>query len=541
MKTKTCGGAAGNTKIPNDAVDLRRLNGKSRSCRASNPKSCMASISSSSPLALFCQAQIMLPSICQSCRSTLRLRYRQQISILRNTRRNKSAGPNSQPLESWYWDTLPPNPRQLAAAKWFFDTHRPQKIFTANEWQSQRHSGDSETLIPEVAFLGRSNVGKSSLLNALLNDNDLNKVGAKPGKTKVLHAYGLYPPSVGGHKRSSHAIPGRSHQPNHLVTVLDAPGYGHGSQNDWGEEIIKYLKYRKHIRRIFILINAQHGLQKTDLQVLKLLRQHSVSYQVVATKCDRLEPPSKRQEKLGTVFEEIQKVVQPDNAGAFVGLGEILAVGWLGDGTLNKNVKRNDMQGVSSVQWSVLRAAGLEEHVLRQFTELDQAVKYDNSPIRPNAVRKIPELQTPPQEFLPPPPEPFPENIPVPPKADGGVGVSRGMDALIAAMKKPKNQSTPQHRPSPPGEGKSPNARRMARRRAARRAIKLDEVSPTQYHEKAMRKAAQTITPRPAVFDAGDDLSIEELLAASMDEGMRADGERQKGQRSRHKNPFSKS
>ena len=325
----------------------------------------------------------MSHSICQSCRSIRRLRFQHQISHLQKTRRARSTGTKSRPLESWYWDTIPPNSRQLAAAKHFFDLHRPQKVWTANEWQvKDNSSADNETLVPEVAFLGRSNVGKSSLLNALLDSPLLNKVGDKPGKTKVVHAYGLSASNKNSSKK------GPVEKANPLVTVLDAPGYGHGSQNDWGESIIKYLKQRKQLRRVFVLINAQHGVLQNDLNLLKLLRENTVSHEVIATKCDRLEPPSKRQEKLNLVFQDIRTFVQPKNSDkAFTGLGEILSVGWVGDGKLNYLVQKEHMQGISAVQWAVLRATGLDQYAYDKFNELPEARGYDDSPMSPNDVR----------------------------------------------------------------------------------------------------------------------------------------------------------
>ena len=510
--------------------------------------------------------QGMPQSICQSCRLVLRTRYRQRTLQLQNTRRQKSAGSNNQPLESWYWDTLPPNPRQLAAARWFFEAHHPHKRWTANEWQHQSNSGaSSEKLMPEVAFLGRSNSGKSSLLNALLNQPTLNKVGARPGKTKTLHAYGLSATPAGRRVSASHKPSGVG-DPKSLVTLLDAPGYGFGSQGDWGEGIIKYLRQRRQLRRVFILINAPHGVHQSDLRMLRLLQEATVSYQVIATKCDRLEPPTQRQEKINRAFEVIQGAVQPHNSSsALTGLGEILAVGWLGDGKSNESVKSADMQGVDAVQWSVLRAVGLDDYVLRQFNQRDQAADYDDTPLQPNAVRRVQELQAPEKKYAPSPPEPLPETAPTsdtsfrdgadnqyeavaPTRGSSTSGnppaVTRGIDAFLSAIDKPKSQSRASQQ-QPAGVAMSS----LDRRREAKPAALRDYVKQRLTADEATSQQARLVAPNTQHVDDVDSLhaSIEELIAASVKEGVHSDQkekqkqklQRPRGRKSKHRNPFA--
>ena len=327
----------------------------------------------------------MQQGICRSCRTALRIRLREQVTHLQIRRRAKSAGRGSQPLQSWYWDTQPPNPRQLAASKWFFEAHKPHNIWTAGEWKQNKHNDkDSDVLTPEVAFLGRSNAGKSSLLNALLNVPTLNKVGNTPGKTKVLRAYGLFTDSGEKGKKAP------DFTSKNLVTVLDAPGYGQGSQESWGKDIMKYMKERKHLKRIFLLVPAHHGLKPADFQLLKLLRAEAIPHQIISTKCDRFESPTKRAAGIGQTMEKLVNDIQPPGApNATFALGEIMATGWLGDGTSNLKVKPNEMQGVSAVQWAVLRATGLDQYALSSFSErVVDAVKYDNTPLGPNVIRK---------------------------------------------------------------------------------------------------------------------------------------------------------
>ena len=126
---------------------------------------------------------------------------------------------------SYYWDTSPPSPIQLQRCEKFFRAAPPKLMFSANNFRTV-----DITKIPEVAFLGRSNVGKSSLLNALMGQ-DLCHTSSKPGRTKSMNFF-----AVGG--EDGYGNPGR-------LAVLDMPGYGKGSRQEWGVEIMKYLLGRK--------------------------------------------------------------------------------------------------------------------------------------------------------------------------------------------------------------------------------------------------------------------------------------------------------
>ncbi|KAG0354870.1 hypothetical protein BG005_006154 [Podila minutissima] len=122
------------------------------------------------------------------------------------------------------------------------------------------------TLIPEVAFIGRSNIGKSSLINGLVNRNGLVKTSSKPGHTRMMNFFKV------GDK----------------LSLVDMPGYGWKSRDEWGGMILDYLKTRKNLRRIYILVDPSHGLKESDQQIMKLLDSSGLSYQVVLTKIDRL-------------------------------------------------------------------------------------------------------------------------------------------------------------------------------------------------------------------------------------------------------------
>ena len=126
---------------------------------------------------------------------------------------------------SYYWDTIPPTPKQLTQADRFFLAHPPSIVFSAVKFRTVQF-----TSAPEVAFLGRSNVGKSSLLNAVMGRN-LCRTSHNPGRTRSMNFF-----AVGGEDGVGN--PGK-------LMVLDMPGYGKGSREEWGKEIEKYLVGRK--------------------------------------------------------------------------------------------------------------------------------------------------------------------------------------------------------------------------------------------------------------------------------------------------------
>ncbi|MBM3551763.1 MAG: YihA family ribosome biogenesis GTP-binding protein [Alphaproteobacteria bacterium] len=129
---------------------------------------------------------------------------------------------------------------------------------------------------PEVAFAGRSNVGKSSLLNALTNRKTLARVSNTPGRTQQLNFFAL-----GGAPDAER------------LRLVDMPGYGYAAVGkekvaNWSQLMRDYLKGRASLARVFVLVDGRRGVKPLDEEMFDLLDQSAVSYQVVLTKHDEL-------------------------------------------------------------------------------------------------------------------------------------------------------------------------------------------------------------------------------------------------------------
>ena len=130
-----------------------------------------------------------------------------------------------------------------------------------------------EPHLPELAFAGRSNVGKSSLINALTNRKTLARTSNTPGRTREINFFNLA---------------------DRLVLV-DLPGYGYARVSKaeakvWSSLVLDYLRERTELRRVVVLIDARRGIMAADQQVMALFDEAAVSYQVVLTKTDKIKP-----------------------------------------------------------------------------------------------------------------------------------------------------------------------------------------------------------------------------------------------------------
>ena len=125
---------------------------------------------------------------------------------------------------------------------------------------------------PEIAFAGRSNVGKSSLINAVLNRKNMARSSAEPGKTRELNYF-----DIGDGK----------------LWLVDLPGFGYAKvsreqQAKWVQLTKRYLRGRANLRRVFLLVDSRRGLMDTDLETMAMLNTAAVTYQIVLTKADKI-------------------------------------------------------------------------------------------------------------------------------------------------------------------------------------------------------------------------------------------------------------
>jgi GTP-binding protein len=167
----------------------------------------------------------------------------------------------------------------------------------------------------EIAFAGRSNVGKSSLINALTRRNALARTSHTPGRTQQLnffrqveHEEPIGAGSQGGKRSREKPVPVYS---PHAPTIVDMPGYGYAAVGKekvaaWTRLIHDYLRGRSNLMRVYLLIDARHGIKDVDGAVLETLDKAAVSYQVVLTKGDALKKAD-QQFMTEATFDEIKR------------------------------------------------------------------------------------------------------------------------------------------------------------------------------------------------------------------------------------------
>jgi GTP-binding protein len=188
--------------------------------------------------------------------------------------------------------------------------------------------------LPEVAFAGRSNVGKSSLINGLVNQNHLARASNSPGRTREVNFFVLA----------------------EKLRLVDLPGYGFARVSktvaDKFQDLGRaYLRGRVNLKRVYLLIDARHGLKSVDTEALDALDVAAVSYQIVLTKADKIKPA-----EVEAVVEKTQKAIAkrpPPSQGA----GHLVGEGLRPARTARRDRREKDQPFSFSI--SAIAAAGL--------------------------------------------------------------------------------------------------------------------------------------------------------------------------------------
>jgi GTP-binding protein len=137
-----------------------------------------------------------------------------------------------------------------------------------------------DTKLPEVAFIGRSNVGKSSLVNALTGRRNLARASNTPGRTQQVNFFDLA----------------------HRLMLVDLPGYGHAEapreeKDRWNELVQSYMRLRRSLKCVCLLVDGRHGAKSNDLEMMSFLDRAAVPYKVVLTKVDQVRDSERDQRR----------------------------------------------------------------------------------------------------------------------------------------------------------------------------------------------------------------------------------------------------
>ena len=143
------------------------------------------------------------------------------------------------------------------------------------------------TTVPEIALVGRSNVGKSSLINKVLNRRNFARVSATPGKTATINFFNI----------------------DDKLTLVDLPGYGYAAKSHdeikkWGDRIGEYINSRHQLNQVILLVDSRHKPSLDDVNMMKWIRQHCEYAVVFATKCDKISK-TKLEENLELIIETL--------------------------------------------------------------------------------------------------------------------------------------------------------------------------------------------------------------------------------------------
>ena len=149
---------------------------------------------------------------------------------------------------------------------------------------------------PEYAFIGRSNVGKSSLINMLCNSNKLAKISSTPGKTQLINHFEIASTPTSLHPSTSLRTGMERGEKNLKWFIVDLPGYGYAAtvsrkqRKQWSKMLEEYIRKRKNLCSLFILIDGRHKPQEVDIEFINQLGEWRVPFSIVFTKTDKNKP-----------------------------------------------------------------------------------------------------------------------------------------------------------------------------------------------------------------------------------------------------------
>ena len=172
---------------------------------------------------------------------------------------------------------------ELEFGRWLFAQHAEFMLGVAQLKQLP------DTRAVEICFAGRSNVGKSSLINALCSRRDLARTSSTPGRTQQLNFFKI----------------------RDQLVFCDQPGYGYAKApveevRKWQEIVFAYLRGRPQLRRAFVLIDGRHGIKNTDRPVMEMLDKAAMSYQIIVTKADKVSK-TELEKHLENIHKELAK------------------------------------------------------------------------------------------------------------------------------------------------------------------------------------------------------------------------------------------
>ncbi|CAN8098358.1 unnamed protein product [Discula destructiva] len=336
----------------------------------------------------------------------------------RLTKKHDSSAPHSAPTALSFLPppptlpvtaTLAPEPTKLDLIRTATIFRDPKFLYSAPRFLNL----PVNTRMPEICLLGRSNVGKSTLINALggfggkkagtvhvTTSGKLAITSATAGCTKTMNAYGFGPPASvrpltrkeqkarkdaglsRSEKRAGQTKVPPEALPKHNMVLMDMPGYGQNSRADWGEEIMKYLNRREILSGAVLLIDAVAGVKDGDRGVLEVLRDAGLTTSVVLTKADKLVTDSDPEAWRGSarireacehIWAELRRVE---------GAGQ-LSSWWEGEGwtpevfvTGAGDPKMGGM-GVDGARVAIARLAGLIDAPAREVAPPPDIVPYD--------------------------------------------------------------------------------------------------------------------------------------------------------------------